>query len=112
MESHFRVVVTPEAERLLKKLDSAVFQIIQNAVRKLKSSPQLGKPLTGKLKGLLSWKISRYRVVYTFSEENKTIVIAGAGIRKEGDKKDVYNLLQRLKSKGLLENLIRYVEEQ
>lgn len=112
MESLYKVVLTPEAERLLKKIDPAVFQIIQNAVRKLRFSPQLGKPLVGHLKGLLSWKVSRYRVVYRFFEENKTIVIAGAGIRKEGDKKDVYNLLQRLKDKGLLEDLIRYVVEQ
>ena len=110
MEKTYRVVVTPEAEKLLKSLDPAVFHVIQNAVRKLKDSPQLGKPMTAQLKGLRSWKVSRYRIVYHFSEEKKTIVVAGAGIRKEGDKKDIYNLLHQLKEKGLLEDFLKYAE--
>lgn len=109
MEKAYSVVVTPEAERILKALDPSVFQIIQNAVRKLRVSPALGKPLSGKLKGLRSWKVSRYRVVYALFEEKATVVVAGAGIRKEGDRRDIYEILQRMKEKGLLEDLLRYL---
>ena len=111
MAKIYNVLVPPEAEKQIKGLDPAVFQIIQNAVRKLKDSPQLGKPLTGSLGGLRSWKVSRYRIVYRLLEEKGAIVIAGAGIRKEGGKGDSYNFLQRLKEKGVLEDLMRYVGE-
>ncbi len=109
MESRYSVVITREAEKILKKLDPAVFQIIQNATRKLKDSPELGKPLTGRLKGLFSWKVSRYRIVYSVPKEEKKIVIVGAGLRKEGDKRDIYQILHRLKEKGLLDDLLHYL---
>lgn len=110
MARNYRVVVTTEAEKLLKALDPAVFQIIQNGVRKLQDSPELGKPLTGNLRGLRSWKVSRYRIVCSLSERKETIVVVGAGLRKEGDKRDIYNLLQRLEARGLLKDLVRYLE--
>lgn len=109
MAPEYRVVVTPEGEKLLKALDPAVFQIIEKTVSKLKNSPELGKPLTGDLMGLLSWKVSRYRVVYSLDEKKRTLVIVGAGLRKEGDKKDVYRLLRRLKEKGLLDDFMGYL---
>ena len=54
---------------------------------------------------------SRYRIVYHFNLSKGVIGIIGAGIRKEGDKRDIYNLLKRLKEKGLLEKMIQYLEK-
>lgn len=101
------VIVTPTATRLLKALDHAAFLIVQQAVRKLREAPELGKPLVGGLKGLLSWKVSRYRIVYAWQKERHRIAIVGAGIRREGDRRDVYALLHRLQRQGLLADLWR-----
>lgn len=101
------ILLTPTAERLLKALDHAVFLIIQQAVKKLQAAPELGKPLAGDLKGLHSWKVSRYRLVYAWRPGMPKIVLVGAGIRKEGDRHDIYAVLRKLRDQGLLTELLR-----
>lgn len=101
------VFVTQVAQRLLKALDNAAFFIIQNAVRKLRDAPELGKPLAGDLKGLLSWKVSRYRIVYVWLKEKDRVAIIGAGLRREGDRRDVYAMLERLRKSGELSAILR-----
>ncbi|MBI2345470.1 MAG: type II toxin-antitoxin system RelE/ParE family toxin [Deltaproteobacteria bacterium] len=107
MASPCDVVLTPTAIRLLKGLDHAVFLILQQAIRKLCDAPELGKPLAGDLKGLSTWKVSRYRIVYVWQKERDRIVIVGAGLRKEGDRRDIYAILQRLHRHGVLADLLR-----
>lgn len=63
------------------------------------------KPLTGPLQGYFSIKVSRYRAVYTVHEQRTAsgemillvrVVIVAVGMRKEGDKHDVYRLAEKL----------------
>ena len=63
------------------------------------------KPLTGPLSGYYSIKVSRYRAVYTVLEEQLAngdvlvfvrVVVVAVGMRKDGDKRDVYRLAERL----------------
>ncbi|MDJ0589387.1 MAG: hypothetical protein QNJ72_05225 [Pleurocapsa sp. MO_226.B13] len=51
-----------------------------------------GKALSGKLKGYRSVRAlgQRYRIVYRVERSTITVLIVGAGIRKEGIKKDIY----------------------
>ena len=109
MEKNYKILLTPEAEKMIKSLDGAQRKIITKAVRKLKESPELGKPLIDELIGLRSYKAGRFRVVYKISEKDIAIIIMGAGIRKEGDKKDIYLLLKKLAKAGLLDDVKRYL---
>lgn len=70
------------------------------------------KPLTGPLSGYYRITYGRYRAIYTVEEEELTngetvitirIRFVAAGIRKESDKKDVYNFALRLLERGLLD---------
>jgi len=45
----------------------------------------------------------RYRIIYKVKEEEVLVVVVTLGIRKEGDKKDVYELAKKLIRLGLLD---------
>ncbi len=45
----------------------------------------------------------RYRVLYKVYEERVTVLVVALGIRKDGDKKDAYELAKRLMRQGLLD---------
>jgi mRNA interferase RelE/StbE len=72
------------------------------------------KPLCGPLRGYYRVTYSRYRAVYTCSEESLPngdvlvqikVVVVAVGIRKEGDKGDVYKFAQKLVEMGVLEEV-------
>lgn len=63
------------------------------------------KPLTGPLRGYYSIKVSRYRAIYSVREETLAngeslllvhVVVVAVGMRKAGDRLDVYALAERL----------------
>jgi len=67
-----------------------------------RDSEQQGKPLLGEFIGLRRLKAvgQRYRIIYRVEREH--VVILMVGIRKDGDKRDVYALAKKLMKQGLL----------
>jgi mRNA interferase RelE/StbE len=45
----------------------------------------------------------RYRIIYKVDGEKVTVLVVTIGIRKDGDKKDAYELAKRLMRQGLLD---------
>jgi len=45
----------------------------------------------------------RYRILYKVKAERVIVVVVALGIRKEGDKRDIYRLAKRLMRLGLLD---------
>jgi mRNA interferase RelE/StbE len=45
----------------------------------------------------------RYRIIYKVEEEKITVLVVALGIRKEGDKKDVYERAKKLMQSGLFD---------
>lgn len=73
------------------------------------TDPTAHKPLTGPLQGYYGSTYSRYRAIYSVDEETLPagrrvirilIRFVAAGIRKEGDKTDVYALALKLLGMG------------
>ncbi len=64
-----------------------------------------GKPLIAELDGYRSVRAvgQRYRVIYRIDDEKVIVLVVAAGIRKEGDKKDIYTLAKKLIRARLLE---------
>jgi mRNA-degrading endonuclease RelE of RelBE toxin-antitoxin system len=68
------------------------------------------KPLLGSLQGCFRIPYSRYRAIFKVVEEKKeaetvfvlTILVVAVGLRKEGDKRDVDRLAEKLAERGLL----------
>jgi mRNA interferase RelE/StbE len=45
----------------------------------------------------------RYRIIYKIDKKTVIIYVLAAGIRKEGDKKDIYKIAKKLLNAGLLD---------
>ena len=104
----YSVTVRPVAIEMLKKIsDRRIQEKIDEKIRGLANEPEKqGKELGGDLGGYRSVRAAsqRYRIVYRVDGENVVVIVVALGIRKEGDKKDVYKLTQRLFKLGLLED--------
>jgi len=50
------------------------------------------KPLTGDLTGYRSIRAGRYRIIYRVEKEKILLIAVRLGIRKGGEKQDIYNL--------------------
>lgn len=96
----------PPAKKHLKAiLDQRVQRSINECIERLAEEPeQQGKPLSGTLAGYRSVRAfrQRYRIVYEVDIEQKKVLIHTVGIRKEGDRMDVYALAKRILRLGLL----------
>ena len=95
----YRIEITPLAIELLSKIkDKREQQGLKKRIEKLASEPEKqGKALSGKLKEYRSVRAlgQRYRIVYRVERETITVIIVGAGIRKEGARKDIYAILNK-----------------
>ncbi len=95
----YKIEITPLAIELLSKIkDKREQQGLKQRIEKLTSEPEKqGKALSGKLKGYRSVRAlgQRYRIVYRVDRSTITVLIVGAGIRKEGARKDIYAILNK-----------------
>lgn len=95
----YKIEITPLALDLLSKIkDQREQKGLSKRIEQLKTEPdKQGKALSGVLKGYRSIRAlgQHYRIVYRVDKEKVIVVIVGAGIRKEGDKKDIYKILNK-----------------
>lgn len=101
----YRIRVTRLANNLLKNIsDKRVREIIIKRIESLQYEPEKqGKSLVGQLSTLRSISVARhYRIIYKIDNKQITVYIIAVGIRKEKDKKDIYNLLKKLLRFGLI----------
>ena len=96
----FRIQLTQQAKQSLTKIkDKRHQQLIIERIEQLQNEPEKqGKALTQPLKGYRSIRAvgQRYRIVYKVEKQEISVIVVGLGLRKEGSKKDVYVVLQRL----------------
>jgi mRNA interferase RelE/StbE len=83
-----------------RRIPAAIFRRISE----LAEAPELGKPLIGELGAYRSLRASsqRYRVLYRVDRDRRAVLVVAVGLRKEGDRADVYRLAQKLVRQGLL----------
>ncbi len=103
----WRVKIMPAAKKQLAAIkDRRVQEGLRSGLRRLEYEPELkGKPMTDELAGYYSLRAvgQRYRIIYKVKEEQVLVAVVALGIRKEGDKKDVYELAKKLIRLGLLD---------
>jgi len=79
--------------------DQRVCELIVERAEKLADEPERqGKALLGELMGLRSLRSSgqRYRIIYKVNRGRVLVLIVAVGIRKQGSRRDVYELAQKL----------------
>lgn len=100
------VSLTREAEIQLSTIrDLRVQKGLTARLRQLEYEPeQQGKPLTDELAGYRSVRAvgQRYRIIYKVKAEHVIVTVVALGMRKDGDKKDIYQLAKKLMRLGLL----------
>ncbi len=84
------VLIAPRAKKQIDKLPPGIKIKIANAVKELSYDPSLGKALKAQLKGLYSYRVGNYRIIYDIIKRRLVIEII-----KVMHRKDVYK--QRLK---------------
>ena len=60
----YRLVIPPAVEQTLIHLPPNLKRKVRSALEAIREEPSLGKPLKDELKGLWSYPVSRYRIVY------------------------------------------------
>jgi mRNA interferase RelE/StbE len=79
----FEIVFSTRAIQYLQRVDKPVRIEILKKIQQITENPEVGKPLTNKLKGCYRIRIGKHRVIYTV---DKKII----NITKIGHRKDVY----------------------
>ena len=102
----YKVEITDVCLSLIEKIpDKRIQSIIMDRIEALKTDPEKqGKILVKKLAGFRSIYVAgRYRVIYEIDDDSTVVWVVAAGIRKEGDQKDIYKVAKRLLKLGLLD---------
>ncbi|MCC3405630.1 MAG: type II toxin-antitoxin system RelE/ParE family toxin [Microcoleus sp. PH2017_10_PVI_O_A] len=98
--TEYDIQLTPLALEMLAEVkDRREQQKLRDRIDQLKIEPEKqGKALVDNLSGFRSIRAvgQRYRIVYKVEQERVMVVVVGLGRRKDGDKKDIYSILQKL----------------
>jgi mRNA interferase RelE/StbE len=96
----YKIELTPLALEMLADVkDKRQQKSLSDRIDKLKTDPEKqGKPLVDKLKGYRSLRAvgQRYRIIYKVEVDKVVVLVVGVGLRKEGDKGDIYTLMEKL----------------
>ena len=100
MEQEYEVLYTDEAADMLAEIqDRRVQRKLADMVDSLAESPESrGKALLRDLFGFRSIRAigQRYRIVYMVDTASLQAIIVGVGIRKDGDRGDIYEKMRRV----------------
>jgi mRNA interferase RelE/StbE len=101
------VGVASAAQKQLEAIgDNRIRKRIAQRIDRLQHEPdKQGKALADELEGYRSVRAvgQRYRIIYKLEEEQVVVIVVTIGIRKDGDKKDAYELAKKLAKLNLLE---------
>ena len=80
----YKISYKSSVEKDFRKIDrSQVIRILNKIDNDLASNPGKDKELTGTFKGLYSYCVGNYRVIYAILHKIETILILQVGHRKE-----------------------------
>ena len=102
----YRILITETCLSLINKLsDKKIQRTILDRIEQLSEEPdKQGKNLVQDLSGFRSVHAAgRYRIIYKIDKKTVIVYVLAAGIRKEGDKKDIYKIAKKLLNAGLLD---------
>ncbi len=100
MPAPYRVALTPTASSMLSAIkDRRIQEQIRDRIDGLAHDPHLqDKPLLGELVGFRSVRAAaqRFRIIYRLHRGRLEVLVVAIGLRREGDREDIYRLAQRL----------------
>lgn len=101
---NWNVEITKDALKQLQYImDKRVRTNLFKRIEELSNDPERqGKPLRNELTGLRSVRAigQRYRIIYKVERDRVIVFVVAVGIRKEGDRSDIYQIAARLMRSG------------
>lgn len=101
------VTIAREArEQLTAISDQRIQARIRQRIDRLEYEPEKqGKPMGSELAGYYSVRAvgQRYRILFEIKAEHVIVMVVAVGIRRAGDKTDIYELTKKLLRLGLLD---------
>jgi len=101
----YSIKLTEIAAEALRSIDAKTRSQILAKIDQLKEEPLLlGKALVGPLKEFRSVRAAgqRYRIIFKVLEIQIIVIVVAVGLRKSGDKKDIYELMKKYIKVGIL----------
>lgn len=71
----YQVKLTETAAELSQDFHPELKKLIKSSLKEIAENPYLGKELQEELEEYLSYRIKRYRIVYTFDERSKIVIV-------------------------------------
>jgi len=102
----YEILITDTCIASIEKIpDKKIQRTILSRIEGLSDEPdKQGKMLVKELSGFRSIHAAgRYRIIYKVDKQTVIINILAVGIRKQGDKKDIYKITRKLLKAGLLD---------
>ena len=78
----YRVRYTPAASAIIRKLHPTIKVSVRAGIREISQVPLVGKELQLELSGFRSFRVGRYRIIYTVNEEESCVEIHHVGPRR------------------------------
>ncbi len=78
----YKLILSEKFDRAFSQLERTLQDRVVEGLKELAEEPYSGKQLKGKLKGLLSLRVGKYRILYQVQEEKLLIVVISLGHRK------------------------------
>ena len=102
----YKILITDTCFILIRRIrDKKIQRTILDRIQKLSDEPEKqGKKLVKDLSEFRSVHAAgRYKIIYKIDKQMVIIYVLAAGIRKKGDKKDIYEIARKLLNAGLLD---------
>lgn len=90
----YRLRVPDHLLELIRGLHPEIKRKIRESLRTILSDPSVGKPLKDEFSGLMSLRVSRFRVIYRITKSKEIQIIA------IGPRERIYEVTYRLIRKG------------
>lgn len=104
---NWQVELTKFALKQLQGIkDNRVRENLFERIEGLAKDPEnQGKPLRNELSGLRSARAigQRYRIIFRVERERVIVIVVALGIRKDGDRSDIYQIAARLMRSGFID---------
>ena len=79
----YRIQFTNKSRDQFNSFSPKLKKQIGTKLEKIAHNPHMGKPLRGPLKGLISYRLGKLRIIYQIIKKEIVIIIVSISLRKE-----------------------------
>jgi mRNA interferase RelE/StbE len=82
MGMKYNLILSNKFDKEFSQLDKKLQVRVVEGLKDIKENPYEGKPLKGKLKEMLSWRVGKYRILYQIQGNKLLIIVINVEHRK------------------------------